>query len=251
MLTVKTPIYLASVLLEKNRWSSRTPSFKVSDWMPRIAEAGFDGIELWENHLLKADVAEREAVRNGPLSVAILNTYCNFDNDGAEARAASAEMARFLNVSGIKFNFGNDKAQERTYIKNLQVWRDELPTGCRLLCECHPGTILEDPDNAVKILAPLRGEVEIIVHAFGNDDGRGLRNWLETFGSAVTHVHAVLKNKQEAPERIALLQEYGFSGTWTIEFCEGVWKGAEMDQLLATAAEDMKYLRKAITGSFA
>jgi len=66
--------------------------------MPRIDEAGFDGIELWENHLLLADAAEREAVRNHPLPVPILNTYCAFDDDGAESRAASSELARFLDV---------------------------------------------------------------------------------------------------------------------------------------------------------
>ena len=63
------PIYISSVLLEKNRWGTRVPSLKVSDWSQRMFDAGFDGIELWENHLLLADAAEREAVLAGPMPV--------------------------------------------------------------------------------------------------------------------------------------------------------------------------------------
>jgi hypothetical protein len=38
------PVYLGTVLLEKNRWTpDKRPSFAVSDWAARIAAAGFDG----------------------------------------------------------------------------------------------------------------------------------------------------------------------------------------------------------------
>lgn len=241
------PIYLSTVLLEKNRWRSRVPSFRVSAWSKHIAEAGFDGIELWENHLLLADAIERHAVRAGPAPIQILNTYCGFDDGSADARAASAELAQFLNVSAVKFNFGNDRSQAKKYIENLRAWREKLPEGCRLLCECHPYTILEEVDDAAKILEPLQGEIEIIVHAFGNSDETELRRWFDAFGTAVTHVHAVLKDKTHAAERLELLQQYGFNGTYSIEFCEGVAEPPEdMAELLANAAADLQFLRKEI-----
>jgi sugar phosphate isomerase/epimerase len=240
----RASVYIASVLLEKNRWGSRTPSFKVSDWSLRFAEGGFDGIELWENHLLLADPAEREAVRNGPLPVKVLNTYCAFDAAGRDGRSASAELARYLDVPAVKFNFGNAREKIPEYIDNLASWIDELPAGCRLLCECHPDTVLEEPGRTARILSAFHGRVEIIVHAFsGGDDV--LRQWLEQFGSAVTHVHAVLREKNLVPHRIDILKKAGFSGTWSIEFCEGVGLPTEeMDTLLAAAERDLHYLRK-------
>ena len=60
-----TAIFLSSVLLEKNRWDSRIPSLKISDWLRSIADAGFDGVELWENHLLLADAAEHAVPMDG------------------------------------------------------------------------------------------------------------------------------------------------------------------------------------------
>ncbi|MBT3275277.1 MAG: hypothetical protein HN368_19135 [Spirochaetales bacterium] len=247
-MTNTAAIYISSVLLEKNRWDSRIPSLKISDWLKPIADAGFDGLELWENHLLLADAAEREAVIADPMPITVLNTYCAFDDPGAKGRAASAELAHLLNVPAVKFNFGDKPAMVNTYMNNLITWRDVLPVSCRLLCECHPDTILEEPMQAADILSPLPDQLEIIVHAFGGDDDSKLRLWIEAFGSAVTHVHAVVREKTVASERIKILKNAGFSGTWTIEFCDGVAHPPEdMRQLLATATGDLNYLRKELT----
>ena len=53
-------IYIGSACLERTRWGSRQPSFLVSDWLARFQADGFDGIELWEFHYLRADAAEQE-----------------------------------------------------------------------------------------------------------------------------------------------------------------------------------------------
>lgn len=243
-----TPIYLATVLLEINRWGSREPTLKVSEWAQRITDAGFDGVELWENHLLKADKAEWDALKQTGLPVPILNTYCDFDDDSADARSASAELARDFNVDAVKFNFGNKTELEDQYIANLLAWKDQLPVGCRLLCECHPYTVLEDLDNAQRILEPILSEIEIIVHGFGGDTPDDLLKRIELFGSRITHVHAVLTDKSSAPDRIEILNDAGFDGSYTIEFCHGVREGEKnIGVLLETAAEDMNYLRKELS----
>jgi sugar phosphate isomerase/epimerase len=243
-MTEKPEIYLASVLLEKNRWDSREPSFCVSDWSLRIDAAGYDGIELWENHVLLADGNEREAVLGGPAPVRVLNTYCSFDDEGADGRAASAELSRFLGVGAVKFNFGKDASRIQAYRDNLSQWRTELPAGCRLLCECHPGTVLEVPETAAELLRPVSGKVEVIVHALSEDPARELLPWLNAFGGSVTHVHVVLKDREHAIRRIAMLKDAGFSGTWTIEFCEGVNEPDEtIEKLFTTAAADLDFLR--------
>jgi sugar phosphate isomerase/epimerase len=177
--------------------------------------------------------------------VAVLNTYCSFDAAGAKGRAASAELAQYLNAPAVKFNFGNEPDRAQEYIENLEAWRNELPVGCRLLCECHGGTILEEPETAAAVLAPVFRKVEFIVHAFSGDDSRRLERSLEALGTRVTHVHAWLGDRSIVPGRIEMLQEAGYSGTWTIEFCRGVDEPPEdMEELLATAAEDMRFLRR-------
>ena len=83
-------IYLGSICLEPNRWSpGKLPSYRVSDWLQRIDGAGFDGIELWENHFLLADATEKSALA-AAAPLAIYNSYALPDSGSAEARAASA-----------------------------------------------------------------------------------------------------------------------------------------------------------------
>jgi sugar phosphate isomerase/epimerase len=155
----------------------------------------------------------------------------------------------------VKFNVGNVPARSNEYIRNLRAWADALPAGCRLLCECHGGTILETPRQAARVLAPLAGRVEIIVHAFAGERDV-LKEWLERFGPAVTHVHVagrvghgpmlrLADMADEARERLALLRAAGYSGTWTEEFTGGVAQSPEDKYaLLANAADDLAFLRE-------
>lgn len=44
-------VLIGTILLEPNRWKpGKLPSFRVSQWLDRFADAGFAGVELWENH---------------------------------------------------------------------------------------------------------------------------------------------------------------------------------------------------------
>jgi sugar phosphate isomerase/epimerase len=247
---------IASVLLEPNRWTAeKVPTFKVSEWANAIRAAGFNGIELWENHAALADEAEREALTRMGLPVTVFNGYCTFDDAGDESRRRTAGFARRYGARGVKFNFGNEPARIDEYIRNLMAWADTLPAECRLLCECHGGTVLEVPPEAARILAPLAGRVQVIVHAFAGERA-ALQQWCDLFGSAVAHVHvAGFRGKwpiirldemaDEARVRLAMLRSAGFKGSWTSEFTGGVAQGAEDRQtLLANAARDLAFLRE-------
>jgi sugar phosphate isomerase/epimerase len=250
------PVYLGTVLLEPNRWTpEKLPTFKVSEWAEPIRLAGFAGLELWENHAAMADETERVALSRMPLPVALFSSYCKFDDDGLAARQRAVSFVRRYGASGVKFNFGNEPARTAEYIRNLGSWAAELPDGCRLLCECHGGTVLETPAQAASILEALVGRVEIIVHPFAGERAT-LQLWLDRFGPAVTHVHvAGLRGKwpmlrltdmaDEARARLALLRSAGFSGTWTVEFTGGVAQSPEdRHALLANAAGDLAFLRE-------
>jgi sugar phosphate isomerase/epimerase len=256
MTNLHFPVCFGTVLLEPNRWTpEKIPTFKVSEWTAAIRDAGFAGLELWENHAALADSEEQAALLRMSLPVTLFNSYCTFDDAGAEGRQRAADFVRRFGARGVKFNFGNDAVRTDEYIRNLRAWADALPADCRLLCECHGGTVLETPDQAALRLAPLAGRVEIIVHAFAGERDT-LQQWLDLFGTAVTHVHvAGLRGKwpmirladmaDEARERLALLQAVGFSGTWTLEFTGGVAQSPEdRHALLANAAGDLAFLRE-------
>jgi|SaaInlStandDraft_1057018.scaffolds.fasta_scaffold31217_3 sugar phosphate isomerase/epimerase len=254
-MTENPEIYFSTVLLEKNRWGSREPSLLVSDWMAKIQEGGFDGLELWENHLLKAGPDELEKVLSSSLPVKILNTYCDFDNESTPQREASAQLANKLGVSGVKFNFGNNLELIDQYRDNLLQWIEMLPQGCRMLCECHPYTVLEDRAQAQKILTPLMDKIEIIVHPFGGNR-EGFQELTELWGQSITHIHVAgggeegfryspLASSSKVSERISMLKEVGSDCTWTIEFCAGVASKAEvMEELLKNASLDAQVLRE-------
>jgi sugar phosphate isomerase/epimerase len=255
MTSAEFPVNFSTVLLEPNRWTpAKLPSFRVSAWFDAIRQAGFTGLELWENHAVLADTPEQEALDRGPLPVEVFNSYCTFDDAGAEGRERAATWVRRLHALSVKFNLGGDATRADEYLRNLRSWAQLLPSGCRLLCECHGGTVLETPAQAAAVLAPLTGHVDLIVHAFAGER-ETLREWLERFGPAVTHVHvAGLRGKwpmirlaemaEEAQERLALLRAAKFAGTWTVEFTGGVAQSPEdKQQLLAHAAEDLQFLR--------
>lgn len=250
------PVNLGTVLLEPNRWTAeKRPSFRVSDWFDAIRQAGFTGLELWENHAALADEAEQEALARGPLPIEVFNSYCTFDDAGSRGREEAAAWVRRLRAQSVKFNFGPEADRTEEYLRNLRAWAALLPPGTRLLCECHGGTVLETPARAAAVLAPLAGQVDLIVHAFSGERDT-LREWLERFGPAVTHVHvAGMRGKwpmirldemaEEAQARLALLRAARFAGTWSVEFTAGVQQPPEeKQQLLANAAADLHFLRE-------
>lgn len=256
-------ILLSTVLLEPNRWTpQKLPTFAVSTWAPAVCDAGFSGLELWENHAALADTTEQQALCHLPLPITVLNSYCTFDDAGTAGRRVATKLIRSYGVSGVKFNFGNDSTLIGTYQRHLEAWADELPASCRLLCECHAGTVLERPDAAARILWPFAGRVEVIVHPFSGERAT-LQHWIERFGPAVTHAHVAARQgdsafvtledvSTEACARIGILRAAGFDGTWSIEFTKGVARSPEDRQdLLLRAAADMAFIRGQLSGGTA
>lgn len=248
------PIYLGTILLENNRWSKdeRRPSFKVSDWIQRIADDGFDGLELWENHALLADEDERERLRNSPCPVKILNSYDTCESETADTRRQIAELAVFLGTEGMKYNTGKDADRHDTYAANLEAWRNMFPENFRFLCECHRGSTMQDPALASRTLDRLgREDHGIILHGFSDDEAQ-LRERFAHYGDRITHLHCNLSSNGPMTEdaicrRLDLLLDLGFNGTYTIEFTEGVRDGLSIEQLYQNALRDMRLLRSCLS----
>ncbi len=250
----KDDIYLGTVLLEKNRWldGERIPSFSVSDWTDRFNEAGFDGLELWQNHAFLADADEREKLRHASVPVKIFNSYNRCGRETRDERERAAEMVEFFGAEGMKFNFGKDPDRHEEYCETVKEWRDMLPEDFRFLCECHGGTTIENPRKAAETFERLGADkYEIIIHGFGGDD-QSIKDRFDLFGSRITHIHANLSSGNITEDfiqrRLDLLRETGFNGSFTIEFTRGVGdEDEDIDSLFGNAVRDAKTLCKLLS----
>lgn len=247
-------VYFGTILLEKNRWikGQRVPSLLVSDWTLKIADAGFDGLELWQNHALLASEQEREKLRHAPVPVRIFNSYANCETETLAERTQASELARYFQASGMKFNFGRSPDLHAEYVENVRLWRAQLPQDFRFLCECHGGTTMEQPLRAAETFRGMnRNDYEVIIHGFGAED-ESIKHWFELHAGRITHIHAHLSPKGPPDEtlvqkRIGLLRSLGFCGSYTIEFTEGVGSADETPaQLFKNAERDLALLKKCL-----
>jgi sugar phosphate isomerase/epimerase len=246
-------IFLGTIVLEPNRWSTIRQDCRatteISGWLDRIQDAGFDGIELWEPHAREASADELAAILEHPLPITVFNTYVDFDEPDAAEREAAADWVRRSGATRVKWNTGpeRDDASLAAYAERLAEWAAQLP-GVELICECHDGSAMDDPAAAANILAVGSNA---LVHT--HDDLDLLRQKFAAYGSHITHIHVnhlftgspkLEEIRDELAEKIALVRELGFDGTWTIEFVHGT--GGEHDQpesMFAQAVEDLAVLR--------
>lgn len=242
-------IYLGTVLLEVNRWGGDgQPSFLVSDWTRRLADEGFDGLELWQHHALRADAEEVARLKAGPCPVKVFNAYDTLDPETGAARERIAEVAVGLGAWGMKYNFGKTPERLDTYVEALQEWKGLFPGEFRMLCECHRGSGMEDSALAAKTFNRLSGPgFEAIIHGMDNPEEM-VRERFGAYGERITHIHANLSSKGLMSEaavcaRLELLRSLGFRGTFTIEFTEGIRDGLTIEELYRNAVRDFRLLR--------
>lgn len=244
-------IYLATVCLDRNRWGSRKPSFEVSRWISRFEKDGFDGVELWEFHYLEAGLAEQERLVDAAY-VAVYNSYVGFADADVEARQQAATAIAALRPASVKYNLGADPSKLAEYRRNLLQWSDALPADCRLMCECHSGTVLEAVDEAVAFFSDLDADrFGVIAHV--NGESRGASPWLDAFGSRVGHLHVQLRQpdfdpgdaggRQGVDEAFGCVVAAGFNGSVSVEFTRGIGRDEDIENLYANACADLGYLR--------
>ncbi len=257
MINYKQHFLIGSVCLERNRWGSRVPSFAVSDWLQRFKADGFDGVELWQFHYTAADAAERERLDQAASLLPIYNSYIGFDDADAPAREEAVAIISRLGSGGVKFNVGGKPELLAEYRRNLLSWADALPASCRLLCECHPGTILETPGAAASFFADLDPErFGVIVHV-GNADADGVASWFDAFGARVWHLHVACRATELDPETpagraalgtsLAVVKSHGFTGSVKLEFTRGIGRGEVIETLYANVCTDMRFCREILS----
>ena len=261
-------IYLGTVAIEPNRWGLAVPGghplTRVSEWLPAVREAGFDGLELWERHARSVPDEELDALLASDIPIKILSCYTSWDDPDDSIRAETAAWIERVGAQGVKFNVGSDPDSIGDYTERLRRFEAEVPDGARLLCECHFGTVAEDPAVARDMFdavadADRLGAI-VHVHPIDRDE------WSEplgVLGDRVRHVHvqvAEVSQSTSADELSEALRPAAEAigaaspvATWTIEFSHGMWgfgrDDAEFDNpayILQSARRDLAALRAAL-----
>ena len=262
-----TSIYLGTVLLEPNRWTKdKEPSIVASEWTSRALAAGFDGIELWENHYAKAEAAEQEKLRalakdgaqgeaEGGTALAIFNCYAGSENENVAQRKSATRSIVELGAPAIKFNAGGDMVRFDEYVANADEWARVLH-GVKLLCECHPGSVLETPAAAARAFDTWDAtRFGVMVHPFTTPPDE-LREWLRLLGRRVEHAHVQIRGDDGRPEcldqqpeaaraALQILREGGFPSSFTCEFTAGTSTANDRPEFLWEGAlRDLAFLRE-------
>lgn len=218
-------------------------------------EAGFDGIELWEYHASKTSEAEQQRLKDSPLPIRIFNSYATLDTPLNAQQLSAARWAQQLAAKQIKFNIGNDPHKFDTYVENVAQWAKHLPSTVQLLCECHPGTLVETPVEAGRAFTRWsQVGVEAIIHPFNLQPDQ-LVQWFQHIGPHITHAHVQTHRKGRmqslaydmklVKENVNIMQHEGFRGSFSIEFTIGVGQREEqIHTLFQNAVDDLVLLRE-------
>ncbi len=261
-------IYLGTVAIEPNRWGLAEPGgrplTKVSEWLPVISEAGFDGLELWERHARSVPDEELIALMASEVPIEILSCYTSWDEPDDFDRAETAAWIGRVGARGVKFNVGSDPDSIGAYTDRLKRFEALVPDGARLLCECHFGTVAEDPEVA-RIMFDTVADTDrlgaiVHLHPMATDEWSAP---LGVLGDRVRHVHvqvAEVSQSTAADELSELLRPAAEAistvspaATWTIEFSNGMWGFGRDDgdddnpaYILESARRDLAALRAAL-----
>lgn len=240
-------VLLSTVALEPNRWSpTRSSSIRVVDWIRRAVNDGFDGIELWENHYFAATQDDREVIARLVAESGLFLVFNCYNEFGPTAPATGVRRLeevtaaiRSLQAGAVKFNVGKTWSARVDYLRNLREWLTTLPASCRPLCECHPGTILERPQDAETFFTELADpRVGYIVHPL-DIRGTALDQWIAT--ERVEHVHlqsreVPLKEHPNATTRILKMHRACPNASFSIEFCHTTARPGETPEAAYPAA---------------
>lgn len=226
-------IYLATVALEKNRWEpGRIPTFNVSEFVPKAIEDGFYGIELWEYHYTKASDEEKAKLASFDVPY-FFNTYLSLEEYDDDVYKEIANAVKAVNAKGVKFNFGSshvDNPDIPKQIENAKRLAELMPADTKMLCECHPNTVMEVPETAGEVFGKLDKErFGAIIHMSTQKDFAD--RCFDAYGDRICHIHCAYRGPEMAgdfrdmddgtgfvDDMMKYFAGKGFDGSLAVEF---------------------------------
>lgn len=252
-----SPIYLSTLLLEKNRSNGKGPSLLVSDWMEPIGEAGFGGLELWMNHLLFSSRSEWELIKErgleSDLASALIASPLPADASDKSRRLRDSllEACDYFRPEGLKL--GLPKGEEG--LDFLKTWVRDVPREIAIFCDCREG------EGGVAALDRLRqalpgGRFRAVIHPFllsaaefeaallAHGDFIGNLGVQTRKGNAWVQI---LDDKEGSRKIIAVSRKHVYKGTWTLEFTKGAGQaGEDIDDLFDASEADLNFLTETL-----
>lgn len=256
------PIYLSTLLLEKNRANGKGPTLLVSDWTEQIAEAGFAGVEIWMNHLALASRSEWELIKQraqeSDLLLATISSAVPVDGSDKSRRLREAivEACDYFRPDNLKFTPLQDprgKGAEDA-LEFLKTWTRDVPRDVSLLHDIMAGESGAIGLEAVKkafgtgrckaVLHPFSmsaAELDTVLGAHGDFIGNlGVQARQDGQCSLLSELEGGMKIPAAARKR-------NFKGTWTLEYTKGAGlPGENIDRLFDNAEKDLNFLLEAL-----
>ena len=162
---------LNTIALEPNRWTKdKIPAHDLEkDLLPRIQNAGFTQVEIWQHHLSHKSIEEirslAKTARRMGITFPVIGAYPVFHLEGAEAEKQRSELTQLvfqaeeLGTKWIKIFFGRLKGSEVTPAQldlSLLHAREWLSygrsKGLDFSVELHAGTLFEPYAYGINLL---------------------------------------------------------------------------------------------------
>lgn len=254
-----SPIYLSTMLLEKNRSNGKGPSLLVSDWMEPIGEAGFGGLEIWMNHLLFSSRSEWELIKErgleADLSTSMIASALPVDSSDKSQRLRDAilEACDYFRPEGLKVTVGREGGGNRgeEALDFLNTWFRDVPREIGLFYDCREGEAgLAGLERVRKALTGDRFRAVLHPFLFSPAEMDGA---LARFGDFVGNLGvqakkggqwaALSEDKEPSLKVIAACSKRGYKGTWTLEFTRGAGLPKEdIDDMFDNSEADLNFL---------
>ncbi|HLP42340.1 MAG TPA: hypothetical protein VK465_12590 [Fibrobacteria bacterium] len=259
---IGSPIYLSTLLLERNRANGKGPSLLVSDWMEPISEAGFGGLEIWMNHLFFSSRSEWDLIRDlsqeADLAIPILSSVLPADGSDKSVRLREAllEACDFFRPECLKLTPGRGDGA----LDFLRGWVKDVPREISILADCPEGDA--GVDGLERLREALPGDrFRAVVHPFLLSV-KEFEAVLASAGSFIGNLGVQAKQggkwarladiREVSATVIAAAGRRGFKGTWSLEYTKGAGQaGEDIDTMFDNSEEDLNFLTEILARSTA
>lgn len=270
-------IMLNTICLEPNRGLHDSNSAcEISDLFPKIKEAGFNSLELWQYHISGKDTTElldfkQKADMNG-ISLKVLGAYPTLHLDGKDGELETKHLieltdkASMLGIPLIKFFLGKIKGSEisdkqlANTANNLRTWSETAKKhGIKLCAELHNNTLF-DPVEAGECFLHKHAKLETGVcfqpYDFANTEEAV--KLAKMFSGRIFHAHIQARNAngklvslENSPldysKVLPIIKDENPDADFSIEFvkdCQVKPEEFDIDHVLQNASQDLNFARK-------
>jgi sugar phosphate isomerase/epimerase len=218
---------LGTIALEPNRWTLfKEPATDLIPLLPRIRQAGFDQVEVWQNHLSLRPMAAVRALKakgdEAGVAFTYIGVYPSFVAAGPEAKEQERIQEDLLDKAGIlgtrrlKIMLGTGLSGGKATPEQVRLTADRFgrwyraatARGIRMAVELHGGTLF-DPVEVGERFMQEHPELDFTIcfqpYDFYNTDlALALA---DRFAGRISHVHLQAPQPREKGRQYDLLEE--------------------------------------------